>query len=81
MSNRVRTIIVIIVTAVWALNFVATLIVTEYQAPPEINSIFMATVGAALATAPIVGSRRQREEENGGEEEPRPNPDNGERQT
>lgn len=68
MSNRVRTAVVMIVTIVWALNFVASLAIPTYQAPPEINSIFMAVMGTALATAPMVGSRRQRdEEETGGE--------------
>lgn len=73
MSNRVRTYIVIVVTAVWALNFLATLAIPSYQSSPEINSIFMAVMGTALATAPMVGSRRQREEEETGGENSQPN--------
>lgn len=84
MNSRVRTFIIVIVTVVWALNFLAVIAIPGYQAPPEINSIFMGTVGAALATAPIVG-RREREDqgaENRENNESEPHPNNtGERQS
>lgn len=80
MSNRLRTYIVIVVTAVWALNFGATLAIPNYQASPEINSIFMTVMGTVLVTAPIVGSRQRRDDEqrNNGEESRSEN--SGERQ-
>lgn len=53
MSNKIRTIISIAVTVVWTLNFLASLAIPGYEAPPEINSIFMGTVGVALATSPM----------------------------
>lgn len=79
MSNRVRTYIVIVVTAVWALNFLATLAIPTYTASPEINSIFMTVMGTVLVTAPIVGSRQRRDDEQNGREEPR-SENSGERQ-
>lgn len=80
MSNRVRTAVVMIVTIVWALNFVASLAIPTYKAPPEINSIFMAVMGTALVATPMVGSRRPRneEEETGGQNSS--NNNTGERQ-
>jgi hypothetical protein len=57
-GDRARTAVILVITAVWALNFAAGVFVSTYKAPPEINSIFMGTVGALLATAPI-GSRRR----------------------
>lgn len=79
MSNRVRTYIVIVVTAVWALNFLATLAIPTYKASPEINSIFMTVMGTVLVTAPIVGSRQRRDDEQNGRDESR-SENSGERQ-
>lgn len=53
MSDKTRTTVILVITVVWALNFIATAALPDYKAPPEINSIFMGTVGAVLATAPI----------------------------
>jgi hypothetical protein len=73
LSSRIRTFIVVAITTVWVLNFGASVALPDYKAPPEINSIFMAMVGTVLVTAPMVGGRNRREEEqNPGEDEQRP---------
>lgn len=66
-GDRARTAVILVITAVWALNFAAGVFVSTYKAPPEINSIFMGTVGALLATAPI-GSRRREDRDRPPEE-------------
>lgn len=48
-SPRLTGAIVIVVTTVWVLSFVATIAVPTYRADPEINVIFMGVVGGALA--------------------------------
>lgn len=45
MSNRARTLLISIVTAVWALNFTAPIIVHDYKPAPELNVAFMAILG------------------------------------
>lgn len=63
MGDRARTAVILVITVVWAFNFAAGVMIANYKAPPEINSIFMGTVGALLATAPI-GNRRRSENSN-----------------
>jgi hypothetical protein len=70
MGDRIRTLVIIVVTTVWALSFLASFVVSGYTPPPEINSIFMGTVGATLATTPIASRRGRGREED--EQEPRP---------
>lgn len=53
-SERVRTAIIVVVTAVWAANFAAGLLVPDYEPDQAINGIFMALVGGLLA----IGSRK-----------------------
>lgn len=48
--NRVRTGIIIAVTGVWVINFVASLSVKGYSPAPEINLAFMLVVGAVTAS-------------------------------
>lgn len=43
------TVIIVLVTVVWAVNFAAQFIVAEYKPDVAINGIFMAIVGGALA--------------------------------
>lgn len=52
-SARTRTIVIGVVTAVWAANFVAGIAVKGYQPSESINGIFMAIVGGLFA----LGSR------------------------
>ena len=51
--------IIVVVTIVWAVNFIAQFIVPEYQPDVAINGIFMAIVGGALAL-----SRKDKKEDN-----------------
>jgi hypothetical protein len=49
-SDRTRTIVIGVVTAVWALNFLAGLVpAVGYQPDQTINGIFMAIVGGLFA--------------------------------
>lgn len=41
--------IVAIVTAVWVVSFAAAIILPDYQPDPQINLIFAAIVGSAMA--------------------------------
>lgn len=52
-SDRVRNIIIGVVTTVWASNFAAGLVVPGYEPDQAINAIFMAIVGGLFA----LGSR------------------------
>lgn len=87
LSARVRTVIVLAITAVWVLNFVATVALPGYKAPPEINSIFMAMVGTVLVTVPMIGGRRSGNQEQSGtteveqgQQQRQQRPDDSERQ-
>lgn len=47
---HVRTWVVIVVTGVWALNFLAGLVPQlHYSTDPTIHAVFMAIVGGAIA--------------------------------
>lgn len=48
-SDRTRTIIIFIVTAVWAINFIAGVAVHDYKPSESINGIFMGIVGGLFA--------------------------------
>ena len=48
-SDRTRTIIIFVVTTVWAVNFAAGLVVPNYKPSESINGIFMAIVGGLFA--------------------------------
>lgn len=50
MSNRVRTILIAVVTIVWGINMLAPIAVTDYKPAPELNVAFMAIVGALTAS-------------------------------
>lgn len=49
LSERTRTIIIFIVTAVWAANFAAGLWIDGYEPSESINAIFMGIVGGLFA--------------------------------
>jgi UDP-N-acetylglucosamine:LPS N-acetylglucosamine transferase len=61
------TVIIVLVTVVWAVNFAAQFIVAEYKPDVAINGIFMAVVGGALAL-----SRGSKKSEVKDEEDPEP---------
>lgn len=48
-GDRTRTVIIAVVTTVWALNFTAGLVVDDYKPSESINGIFMAIVGGLFA--------------------------------
>lgn len=50
MSNKLRSIIIIVVAAVWAVNFTAPVFVKEFHPEPELNVAFMAIVGILTAS-------------------------------
>jgi len=49
LSRKTTTWVVGLVSAVWAVNFLAGLALPDYEADQAINGIFMAMVGGALA--------------------------------
>lgn len=67
LPKPLATAIIVIVTVVWAANFVAQFIVDSYEPDVAINGIFMAVVGGALAL-----SRRSYGENGSQEEDPEP---------
>lgn len=50
MNNTVRTVVIMIVAAVWAINFTAPVFVTDYKPSPELNVAFMAIIGVLTAS-------------------------------
>lgn len=50
MNNTVRTVVITIVTMVWAINFTAPIFVTDYKPSPELNVAFMAIIGVLTAS-------------------------------
>ena len=63
MNDRTRTVVIGVVTGVWALNFVAGLIPSlGYESDQAINGIFMAIVGGLFA----LGGRKKDDGGNGG---------------
>lgn len=53
-GDRTRTVIIGVVTTVWAINFGAGFVVDDYKPDQAINGIFMAIVGGLFA----LGARR-----------------------
>lgn len=54
LGTRATTVIVGLVSTIWAINFIAGIVLPEYDADQAINGIFMAIVGGTLA----LGSRK-----------------------
>jgi hypothetical protein len=59
-SNRTRTLLIAIVTCVWALNFTAPIFVKDYKPAPELNVAFMAILGI------LTSSYRRGDDNDGG---------------
>lgn len=49
LSPKTTTLVVGLVSAIWAVNFLAGVILPNYEADQAINGIFMAIVGGTLA--------------------------------
>lgn len=60
---RTRTVIIGVVTGVWATNFFAGLVVNDYKPDQAINGIFMAIVGGLFA----LGARSKKDGDEDGE--------------
>lgn len=50
MPNRVRTAVICVVAAVWAINFTAPVFVRGYKPAAELNVAFMAIIGVLTAS-------------------------------
>lgn len=50
MTNKLRSVVIGIVTAVWAINFTAPIFVQDYEPSPELNVAFMAIIGVLTAS-------------------------------
>lgn len=67
-GDRTRTIIIAVVTIIWAINFFAGLVVDDYKPSESINGIFMAIVGGLFALgARAKGNNGKDGPEDGGE--------------
>ncbi len=69
MNNGVRTVVISIVTAVWAINFTAPIFVTDYTPSPELNVAFMAIIGVLTASYKLESKDKKPEPE---PEKPKP---------
>lgn len=49
LSDRTRTVVIGVVTSVWATNFLAGIVIDSYKPSESINGIFMAIVGGLFA--------------------------------
>lgn len=50
MNNQLRTALIILISVVWAVNFIAPVFRPAYKPPAEINLAFMGIVGVLTAT-------------------------------
>lgn len=66
-SDRVRTVIIGVVTTVWAINFTAGLVVDDYKPSESINGIFMAIVGGLFALGARAGQQKNEDSSKDGE--------------
>lgn len=48
-SPALANVVIVVVTAVWVTSFVVALVSVTYKPDPQINVIFMAIVGGAMA--------------------------------
>ena len=49
MSAGLQQVIVVVVLTVWVVNFAARIVIPGYEPAPQIDAIFMAIVGGAMA--------------------------------
>ena len=49
MTDRVMTILIAVITAIWATNFFCSLLIDSYDPSEGVNAIFMGTVGVLFA--------------------------------
>lgn len=69
MSDRTRTVIIAVVTTIWALNFLVPvgmaigLYTSDYKPSESINGIFMAIVGGLFALGARAGKSDDKDRE------------------
>lgn len=63
LPESLARVIIILVTVIWAANFILQFIVTGYHPDVTLNAIFMAIVGGALAL-----SRKNKGDGSGGDD-------------
>lgn len=56
LNSTLYNTIVVVVLAVWVVNFVARFLVPGYQPAPQIDAIFMAIAGGAMALNRMSGN-------------------------
>ncbi|KAA1424307.1 hypothetical protein [Nocardioides antri] len=50
MSDGLRSVLIVVVTCVWAANFIAPIFKKDYAPSPELNVAFMAIIGVLTAS-------------------------------
>lgn len=58
LSERTRTVVIAVVTTVWAANFLAGILIEGYRPSESINGIFMAIVGGLFALGAREGNKK-----------------------
>lgn len=66
LSDRTRTVVIAVVTAVWAANFLAGIFLNGYSPSESINGIFMAIVGGLFALGARQGNDKNGKNGSGG---------------
>lgn len=61
-GERTRTVIIAVVTTIWAVNFFAGILIDNYKPSESINGIFMAIVGGLFA----LGARAYKDKDGDG---------------
>ena len=59
-GERVRVILIVLVSVVWAVNYTASVINPAYKPDPAINAPFLAVIGALVAGS---GNRKDKDGE------------------
>lgn len=49
MSDKLRSVVILIVVIVWALNVTVPIFVKDYESIPELNAAFMGMIGLIIA--------------------------------
>lgn len=73
-SDRTRTVIIAVVTFVWATNFLAGLVISDYKPSESINGIFMAIVGGLFALGARGGGGNGKSDGGSSVQQPQPPP-------
>lgn len=60
-NKRVANLIALIVTIVWALSFVADVVIQNYEPSPYIHTVMLAVAGAAFARSVVAKDDKEEE--------------------